>query len=281
MQDSHSSEQHVDECADLEASTLFKDHLHLEEDQRKSAHPAKPKVTITYHAVKTLRRPTCDKGWDAASSDSGASASSDSGGSSPESSDCDTLTSLISRWLHLWSRLCLLGVLQCPHSGWGRLPWFLLRAVLAVTLLAQAVTTVGTLLALPKGAAFFVSLQACQHFSLLSLLLPALSARAAAFRRALALMARLQALRVFADLNPVRPRARLLVVMTVACLVFLGLQVLHVVGGVINVEFQHSQGIPAMRFALFPPVVRSDNFIVHYGMVLLQVRCVIFIICNC
>ncbi|XP_043205085.1 uncharacterized protein LOC122372223 [Amphibalanus amphitrite] len=253
MQDHYSSSKHTKECIDLEVSSLSEEQSQHEEKQQ-IGHLSKPKVTITYSELKPLKRPTSDESVDAP----------------PSNKANDSLTRLISRWTHLWSHLCLLGVLQCPSSGCGRLPWFLLRTVLAVTLLAQAVTSVRTLVALPHGAAFFVSLQACEHFSLLSLLLPALSFRANAFRRALALMSRLQTLEVFGDLRPAAAKRRMVFVMVVAGLVFVGLQGLHVIGGLITVEFRQRQTLPAKKFALFPIMITSDSLLIHYALVALQ-----------
>ncbi|XP_043242734.1 uncharacterized protein LOC122392197 [Amphibalanus amphitrite] len=252
----HSSSKHTKECIDLEVSSLSEEQSQHEEEKQQISHLSKPKVTITYSEMKPLKRPTSDKSSDAPPSN--------------KALNHDSLTRLVSRWTHLWSRLCLLGVLQCPSSGWGRLPWFLLRAVLAVTLLAQAVTSVRTLVALPHGAAFFVSLQACEHFSLLSLLLPALSFRANAFRRALTLMSRLQMLEVFSDLKPTAAKRRMVFVMFVAGLVFVGLQGLHVVGGLITVEFRQRQTLPAKKFSLFPIMITSDSLLIHYALVVLQ-----------
>ncbi|KAF0313662.1 hypothetical protein FJT64_015800 [Amphibalanus amphitrite] len=182
----------------------------------------------------------------------------------------DSLAGIIGLWMRFWSRVCLLGVLQCPPSGWGRLPWFLLRAVLAATLMTQAVAFIRTLPNYPISSILFMAIQACQHFSLLQFLLPALSFRAGAFPRALNIMARTQALPVFADLRLERPKFRLKLIYIIAVKTFLFMIVLHVVGGLLAVRHQREIGDDVSRFSLFPPVVRAESVVVHSLLVLLQ-----------
>ena len=183
----------------------------------------------------------------------------------------DSLGGIIGLWMRFWSRLCLLGVLQCPHSGWGRLPWFLLRILLAATLLIQAVAFIRTLPNYPISSILFMAVQACQHFSLLQFLLPALSFRGGAFPRMLNIMARAQALPVFADLRLDRPRMRLKLIYIIAVKTFLFMIALHVVGGLLAVRHQREIGDEVSLFSLFPPVVRAESSVVHSLLVLLQV----------
>ena len=184
----------------------------------------------------------------------------------------DSLGGIIGLWMRFWSALCLLGVLQCPTSGWGRLPWYIVRALLAATLMVQAVAFIRTLPNFPVSSTLFMAIQACQHFSLLQFLLPALSFRAKNFPRALKIMAHTQALPIFSDLRLNRPRLRLKIIYVIAVKTFLFMIVLHVVGGLLAVRHQREIGDEVSLFSLFPPVVRAESVMVHSLLVLLQVR---------
>ena len=276
MQDQNHPEQQTVDSVDKKAGTTpAQDHFSRREDAEEH-HLSTTKIRIIHHPMKLLSHEVTGPGkhltleqsdlgirsWETSSTDV----------MNPESVPQRPLTNLVGPWMRLWSRLCLLGLLEHPISGWTRLSQHVFLILLAGTLMMQAFSSVSFLLTLPRGPIFFVSLQACEHFSLLSLLPPVMALRAAAFRRCVSLMADIQNLPVFSDIKLATPRRWLVFIMVVACVVFLFLQVLHVAGGIVAVDCQQKQGLEGVRFTLFPPIVKAENLLIHYGILLLQVR---------
>ena len=266
MEQQRVAKLHSLECIDLEANTIpIQEYFNKVEDNEDNLnHPIKANANNIYQRIKVLQWPTAEEGQREAPQ-AGVTTSA------PAPGDSDSLAALIGFWVRLWSRLSLLGAPRRRRPGWARLPLTLLNALLAVSLLAQAATSASTLLGVPGGAIFFVRLQACEHFSLLSLLLPALWLRAGAFRRVLALMERIHTLPAFRNVALARPRRWVLFIMAVACAVFVGLQALHVAGGLTTMPFEQHQRLPEVRFSLFPPLVRSDSDALHLAVLVLQV----------